>query len=484
MAGTSRFAELMALSRSQTSESAAATETLLLERRRKEETKRKEQELRDRKERELQAKLLQKRFEEERLARERQEKAAEEERRREELIKKREEEHRHALLYGPKKAKQERPSRDDARPRKQREGSPDSDSAAMVLTREEKRQRRLRLEMNRSSSLKRSSHSNGTSKAPKMLRGGVIDSTESFSTHNSSSGGTQSVKARLASLPNTLTKLNVVKRDTRTIDEILQDREKARASKVLDGDEARDFHDWFSKPKKKDLNVTNTLSLHPSDSQPSSRAITPIPSGSQTKQSAPASRDSPAPIAKPRVRKSSTPPMASSQRTGSAPSASKTVIRKVNVDSFNTNASSKARSTPAAASFFSSRVGGSTAKDVTARASHSVATRPTPTIPRKRARSVSDSPPPPSAKKASSRNDFRNDIWKLFGKDRKTYVEVDVLSDDDDMEVDADALRREELRSARLARKEDEMALEEERRHEEEKRRRRKEKEMYEKRRG
>jgi len=54
-------------------------------------------------------------------------------------------------------------------------------------------------------------------------------------------------------------------------------------------------------------------------------------------------------------------------------------------------------------------------------------------------------------------------------------VSRNVLSDDEDMEADIRALEREELTSARIARKEDLEAEEEERRHDEEKRRRRKE---------
>ena len=83
-------------------------------------------------------------------------------------------------------------------------------------------------------------------------------------------------------------------------------------------------------------------------------------------------------------------------------------------------------------------------------------------------------------------------------------MQRDVYSDDDDMEVDASLLEREELirfvavsslyprcsslrgvgsqpstHSARIAQKEDQEALEAERRHEEEKRRRRREKERH-----
>lgn len=110
--------------------------------------------------------------------------------------------------------------------------------------------------------------------------------------------------------------------------------------------------------------------------------------------------------------------------------------------------------------------------------------------------------PPPTKRRAAPQTSggYRDEIWKLFGKDRNAYVGRDVLSDDEDMEADATALEREEFRrsvglvssclsvtnansySARLAKKEDEAALEEERRHEEEKRRKRKEKEIRERR--
>ncbi len=65
-----------------------------------------------------------------------------------------------------------------------------------------------------------------------------------------------SVKERLQAVPLTLTKLNIVKRDVRTIDEILADRDKARLAarggvkKVIEGDDAKEFGDWFAKKKK------------------------------------------------------------------------------------------------------------------------------------------------------------------------------------------------------------------------------------------
>jgi protein SPT2 len=41
---------------------------------------------------------------------------------------------------------------------------------------------------------------------------------------------------------------------------------------------------------------------------------------------------------------------------------------------------------------------------------------------------------------------YSSEIWKLFGKDRSKYVQQDVYSDDEDMEVGAGVLEREELR--------------------------------------
>lgn len=66
---------------------------------------------------------------------------------------------------------------------------------------------------------------------------------------------------------------------------------------------------------------------------------------------------------------------------------------------------------------------------------------------RPRSSSLSESPPP-SKRPATAPSDagLRAEIWKLFGKDRTTYVQNDVISDDEDMEADARALEREEKR--------------------------------------
>jgi len=65
----------------------------------------------------------------------------------------------------------------------------------------------------------------------------------------------------------------------------------------------------------------------------------------------------------------------------------------------------------------------------------------------------------------------------MFGKDRQQYTSRDVFSDDEDMEADATILEREEAYSARIARREEILAVQEEERHEEEKRRRKRERE-------
>jgi protein SPT2 len=52
--------------------------------------------------------------------------------------------------------------------------------------------------------------------------------------------------------------------------------------------------------------------------------------------------------------------------------------------------------------------------------------------------------------------DYRDEIWKMFGRNRKEYVNRMDDSDDDDMEADLESVAREEARSARIARLEDE----------------------------
>ncbi|KIM68496.1 hypothetical protein SCLCIDRAFT_84903, partial [Scleroderma citrinum Foug A] len=429
------FAALMALSASQTKETQSAVQSALLQRQRNEEMKRKKQEELDRKEREEQAKLRQRRFEDEKRQRELEVKRAAEMQRLEAETARREEEARKALLYGPKKAKHgpkwptsNGTAKEDVRKRRlpsDDEGDSRSGSPAMALTREEKRRRKSEADMRRTYALKRSSTSSGYSKAGRRLPGGAIDAT---SAPNADSGaGTQSVKARLAALPNTLTKLNVNKRDTRTIDEIVQDRAKAKHS-ILDGDEAREFNDWFGKSKKKEAE-RSTQSSSSQLSQSPSETASPLPS-SPTGVSA---------------------KLASDSRSASASAGAKPAQSKTSASVKPQMSKSLSASRPSTGSVPS----------------------------RKRPRSLTRSESPPPKRRADSPADaIRSEIWKLFGKDRTTYVARDIDSDDDDMEADASVLMKEELRSARLAKREDELALLEEKRHEEEKRRRKRERDM------
>lgn len=61
-----------------------------------------------------------------------------------------------------------------------------------------------------------------------------------------------------------------------------------------------------------------------------------------------------------------------------------------------------------------------------------------------------------SAEERDDGADYRDEIWRLFGRDRKQYVNRNDDSSDDDMEADMESVAREEARSARLARLEDE----------------------------
>lgn len=452
------FAALMALSASQTKESQSAVQTALLQRQRNEELQRKKREEFDRKEREEAAKLRQKRFEDEKKQRELQLKRESEMRRMEEEQARREEEQRNALLYGPKRAKSgsKWPSSSgiskESIPRRRlpsdEEDGSRSGSPAMALTREEKRRRRVEVELRKGYPGRRPASSSGYHKAGRRLPGGAIDATSAPT--SDSGNGSQSVKARLSALPNTLTKLNVHKRDTRTIDEILQDRAKAKTA-TLDGDDAKEFNDWFGKGKK-DTGKTSAQISTAAPSRASSGSSSPVPSAprsvnSGTSKTSTASKSAVLSFSK------------TSQSKGADSSQSlKTEVKSKSTSIFTPSMKSQASKPSSAA-----RSAGPT---------------------KKRPRSPSSlSPPPPKRRPASTEvESYSNEIWKLFGKDRSKYVEQDVYSDEEDMEVDAGVLEREELRSARLARKEDEAALEQEKRHEEEKRRKKREREMKERR--
>ena len=255
----------MAISKTHTERSQSVVQAALAQRQRNEELKRKQQEMREQEDRARAAILREHHFENQRKEQEREEQLERERIFRATELARREKEKRDALLYGPKKTKavssdrwptSDSKVRDEVRRRRaplEEDGDDAGGFSSLALTREEKRQRKQQSELLRDfASVKRLSLGKATQKNGTRLPGGALDLAASSLAIESSAGATssQSVKARIAAIPNTLTKLNVVKRDVRTIDEILQDRAKARESKVIGGDQAREFNDWFGVSKK------------------------------------------------------------------------------------------------------------------------------------------------------------------------------------------------------------------------------------------
>lgn len=260
------FASLMALSASHTRESQQAVEHALQERKRKEALQRKQQEEKEAKEREQEKKMRLKRFEEEKRQRERDERREAERKAKELAAQRREDEQRDALRYGPKKAAKmvngsnagsSSTARSDAtKKRKQFDDDDDDDDGppGVVLTREEIRQKKQQAEMRKLfSSSKRSTQSVPSyRKTGQRLPGGavniIIDPTKG---QDASSQGSISVRERILHMPNSLTKLNTNKKDNRTMDEILTDIQVKKKGKVLEGESATAFDDWFGNSRKK-----------------------------------------------------------------------------------------------------------------------------------------------------------------------------------------------------------------------------------------
>ncbi|KAG7089938.1 hypothetical protein E1B28_011567 [Marasmius oreades] len=276
----SSFSALMALSATQTSSQQATVQKALEERQRKEREQRKKAEEKDRKQKELDQKLRLKYFENEKKEEERRKKREEEEKEREAARQRRAEAQKNALLYGPKKggskssgASAHSQPREGGARRKRLSDDEDEISSGVALTREELREKKLQATLKKSmGSTNRSTISRQYQKPGARLKGGAVDLPTSSQEVGSSSG--MSVKERLAAMPNTLTKLNANKRDTRTIDEIVQDIARAKELKTLDGDEAKGFNDWFGDGKKEKTNS------RPTSAAPTSRADTPLSSSS------------------------------------------------------------------------------------------------------------------------------------------------------------------------------------------------------------
>ncbi|KAF9266458.1 SPT2-domain-containing protein [Marasmius fiardii PR-910] len=451
----SSFSALMALSATQTSSQQASVQKALEERQRKEREQRKKAEEQEKKQKELNQKLILKHFENEKKEQERQKKREEEEKAREAARQRRAEEQKNALLYGPKKASKSSgssshsQSREGGR-RKRLSDDEDDMSPAVALTREELREKKLQAQLKRSMGGGRSSLTRTYQKPGARLRGGAVDLQTPHDVGSSSTG--MSVRERLASMPNTLTKLNANKRDTRTIDEIVQDIAKAKELKTLDGDEAKTFTDWFGDSKKDKTKSTSTASP--------SRANTPLSSSSplggtnSVKPPVGSNVKYPAPVVKTPLTKS----------------VAKTNFRSASLDRERSTTKTSSKTSTAFSSQRSSA--------------------PAPSFKKKRPRSPSPerypakrrhSPPTSSRHKRRELSEELDDvnvsnmIWQIMGKKRSDYVRKDdIFSDEEDMEAGASDLEREEKRSSFIAKREDLLEQEAERRHEDEKRRRKK----------
>lgn len=389
---SSGFAALMALSQARTQESTRAADSINAERLRKEEARRRQQEEEDRKEHERQVKMLRHHLEEQKREKERQLKREQEREAKLKEMERREEVQRQALLYGPKKGR-ERTSRYPRSSAASRRASDDDEGdAGPALTREEKRERRLQIQFSQNPT-RRSGYSAGTSRAGRRLPGGALNATAHRSQEGGgSANGGSSVRERLAAMPNTLTKLNTVKRDTRSIDEILRDRAKARENKTLEGEEAREFNNWFG-TKSKAATTTKT-------SSPSS----PTASGASTPSLLPQRSDTIPPASK----KSSSPrPTVSSKFPRPAPLGNKITA-------------------------------GLSAHTPTKRAR-------SPQSIYDGSESDSEYDRRPSKRASGASSGIQDEIWKIFGRDRSKYMSRTVMSDDEDMEADMTALEREEL---------------------------------------
>lgn len=268
----------------------------LQEQKRKHEEQRKARAAREVKEKELELRLRKQRLEEAQREEERQARKEAERQAKLKAIATREAQQRDALLYGPKKAKSENAKQREPKSggsrssRSSRSSQSPETSTGPILTREELREQKKQAEMRRtyadtSSTSKRTNIM--TPSKRKMVKthlaGGavpIVTTTVGLPANLNELQG-KTIKERIASVPLTLTKLNINKRDLRTIDEIIRERERVRESnKVIVGAEAKGFSDWFSKGKKNDNKEKESSPF----SAPSRTETPPVslPSSSQT----------------------------------------------------------------------------------------------------------------------------------------------------------------------------------------------------------
>ena len=291
----------MAISATHTQENQRAVQHALKERQRKETIQRRQQQEREAKEKELEKKLRIQRFEEERRQKEKMERMEAELRARELAREKKEEEQRNSLLYGRKKAAkmaasgsspkypQSAAAKDAAARKRLGDEVNDGDSSAHTLTREELRQKKREADLRRqlAAATTKKSTTGRYRKAGQSLPGGAVnivvnangESVTPVSAVSSDPSGAKSLKERLTQGPNTLVLLQTKVRDRRTVDEAQQDirlKLGKATNKVLSGEEARTFDDWFGNSKDKEQEKTPTKG----SPAPCSASSTPAPSTS------------------------------------------------------------------------------------------------------------------------------------------------------------------------------------------------------------
>ena len=286
----SSFASLMALSATHTRESQLAVEHTLQERQRREALHRKLREEKEAKERESEKKRRLQMFEEEKRQQAKLERMEAETRAKEAARERKEEIQKNVILYGAKKAAKMAANGGsphkyplsaaarEAAAKKHSSGVSDDEDPGLVLTREELRQRKREIELRKQfGKAGTKKHTSTGHRKDGQLPGGAVnivvnangESVTPVSAVAEFSTG-KSLKERLTQGPNTLVLLQTKARDRRTVDEAQQDiRIKLGkvTSKVLSGEEARTFDDWFGSSKDKEKH----------SSAPRSSSATPIP---------------------------------------------------------------------------------------------------------------------------------------------------------------------------------------------------------------
>lgn len=366
------FEAMMSLAREKAQANQASVEATIRQKEYKERERRAKQEEIDRKQREMEAKMRQRHFENQKKEEERKRKEEKQREEAEAARERREAQIREEILHGKKSAPRAGGGTRTAGVKRSRSLDVDS-GPATFLTREEKRARKESAFFDAPSAKATKSTQRPRAKLP----GGALNTVGGSASSSATKGNT---RQRLMKAPNTLVKLNQVKRDTRTIDEIVTDI----AHKKSGGAESSGNTDFFGNKKSGNLSQSmnaNTRPAAPSRSSSSTMVSKPKPAGASSR-----------PVAK------------------------------------HSRRDSRSQSPPRRRADYDDDIGHENITDL---------------------------------------------VRGLYGRRPSYNHDVNVYSDDEDMEADFLDVHAEEERSARLAREEDARALAEEKRHEEEKRRKR-----------